>query len=41
MYVKTKVRFVWVSDEAPHWKDWYGRQAYRYIIAEKARKAAS
>lgn len=26
---------VWVSEQAPHWKDWRGKQAYKFYAAQQ------
>lgn len=36
MYLQTEFGRVWVSAEAPYWKDFHGRQAYKYLFAGKA-----
>ncbi len=38
MYVQTLDGTFWVSETAPYWKDWRGRQAYKYMVA--ARRAS-
>lgn len=40
MYLRTLDGLVWVSETAPYWKDWRGRQAYRYLIAARRAQAA-
>jgi hypothetical protein len=39
MFVPTSYGPVFVSDQAPYFKDWLGRQAYKYRVAQ-ARRAA-
>jgi hypothetical protein len=34
MYIRTSHGPVWVSDEAPYFRDWQGRQLYKFHIAE-------
>lgn len=40
MYLRTLDGPVWVSETAPYWKDWRGRQAYKYLVAARKARAA-
>jgi hypothetical protein len=33
MYIRTSYGPVWVNREPPYYRDWRGRQAYKYRIA--------
>ena len=33
MYLHTIYGAVWVSDQPPYYRDWRGRQAYRFLYA--------
>jgi hypothetical protein len=29
---------VWLNEQAPHWKEWRGKQAYKFYAAEQRAK---
>jgi hypothetical protein len=41
MIVQTTYGPVWVSDQAPYYRDWAGRQAYKYLYAGRKRPQAA
>lgn len=41
MYINTSNGRIWVSDDAPYYRNWLGRQAYKYRHAQARRRQAS
>jgi hypothetical protein len=41
MIINTSYGPVWVSEEAPYYRDFLGRQAYKFLYAGKRRKRAA
>lgn len=41
MNMRTNYGLVWVSDDPPYFRDWQGRQFYKFHIADPRRRQRS